>query len=260
MAEISALYVYPIKACRGIRVDEWPVVARGFDADRRWMIVDADGTCVTQREFSRLALVTTSFHGARLRIAAEGFGEVEIPLGYEHGSLRNVRVWNDDCVGHAHPEASSWFSEFLGARHELVYMPESHRRVVNPKYARPTDIVGFADGYPFLLISEASLEDLNRRLAEPVPMERFRPNIVVRGTAPFAEDSYAQVRLGELTFRGTKRCDRCVVTTIDIATGERSKEPLRTLATFRLEDSRVWFGMNLVHDGTGMLRVGDAVQ
>jgi len=259
MAEISALYVYPIKACRGIRVPEWPVVERGFDADRRWMIVDEDGTFVTQRELSRLALVSTSFHGSHLRVAAEGFGEVELPLSYEQGALRNVRIWNDDSVGHAHPAASAWFSDFLGARHELVYMPESHRRAVNPKRARPTDIVGFADGYPFLIISEASLEELNRRLAEPIPMERFRPNIVVRGTEPFAEDGYTEVRLGNLAFRGVKRCDRCVVTTIDIATGKPSKEPLRTLATFRQEDSRVWFGMNLIHEGTGMLRVGDAV-
>lgn len=259
MAEVSALYVYPIKSCRGIAVHEWPVVARGLDADRRWMIVDADGTFVTQREASKLALVNTSFHGSRLRIDARGFGAVEIPLSYEFGTLREVRVWDDDSVGHVHLDASAWFSEFLGAPHELVYMPESHRRQVNPKRARPGELVSFADGYPFLLISEASLAELNRRLAEPVPMARFRPNIVVSGTAPFAEDTYAEVRLGNLAFRGVKRCERCVVTTIDIESGQRSKEPLRTLAQFRLEDSRVWFGMNLIHENTGMLRVGDAV-
>ncbi|HEY1534819.1 MAG TPA: MOSC domain-containing protein, partial [Polyangiaceae bacterium] len=142
---------------------------------------------------------------------------------------------------------------------ELVYMTDTEHRLVNPARARAGDIVSFADGYPFLLISEASLEDLNARLDEPITMDRFRPNIVVSGTEPYAEDGYSQVRLGELWFRGVKRCDRCVVTTIDPLTGERGSEPLRTLAKYRLEDQRVWFGMNLIHDGTGMLRVGDPV-
>ena len=259
MASVSALYVYPIKACRGVRVAEWPVVERGFDADRRWMIVDHAGHFVTQRDESRLALVKTAFAGDALRLEAPELAPLNLPRRYEVEATRAVRVWQDDGVGCPHPEGSAWFSEFLGAPHELVYMPDSQRRYVNPERARPTDIVSFADGYPFLLISEASLQDLNARLATPVPMERFRPNIVISGTQPFAEDDFAQLRLGDISFRGVKRCDRCTVTTIDIETGERSKEPLRTLASFRLSDSKVWFGMNLIHDGPGVLRVGDAV-
>jgi MOSC domain-containing protein len=259
VAVVSALYVYPIKACRGVRVAEWPVVARGFDADRRWMIVDETGTFVTQREVSRLALVNAAFEGESLCIDAAGLAPLVLPRRYEAGAARNVRIWQDESVGCAHPGGSAWFSDFLGSRHELVYMPEAHHRQVNPARARADDILSFADGYPFLLTSEASLEDLNRRMAEPIPMERFRPNIVVSGTPAFAEDEFAQVRLGELSFRGVKRCDRCPVTTIDIETGERSKEPLRTLATYRKWDSQVWFGMNMIHDGPGVLRVGDPV-
>ncbi|HEY4159591.1 MAG TPA: MOSC N-terminal beta barrel domain-containing protein [Polyangiaceae bacterium] len=260
MPVVSDLYVYPIKACRGVRVTEWPIVERGFEADRRWMIVDEAGRFVSQRKVAKLALVSVSFAGASLRVEAPGFSPLIVARSDESGSERRVQIWNDLSVGCSHAEGSAWFSEYLGERHELVYMPDAQRRQVNPARARSGDIVGFADGYPFLLISEASLEDLNRRLSEPVPMIRFRPNIVVRGTEPFAEDGFAEVRLGAISFRGVKRCDRCVVTTIDVETGLASGEPLRTLATFRLEDSRVWFGMNLVHDGPGVLRVGDLVQ
>jgi hypothetical protein len=257
---VSALYVYPIKACRGVRVNESRVAERGFEADRRWMIVDANGTFVTQREVPRLALVKTAFDGVALAVTAPDLPALYLPLQYELGAQKNVQIWDDQSVGCAHPAGSAWFSRFLGAPHELVYMPERARRQVNPKRARPSDIVSFADGYPFLVISEASLADLNRRLDTPLPMERFRPNIVVSGCAPFAEDDYARVTLGEITFRGVKRCDRCPVTTIDLETGEFGKEPLRTLATFRRSDSRVWFGMNMIHDATGSLRVGDRVQ
>jgi len=259
VAVVSALYVYPIKACRGVRVDHWPVVERGFEADRRWMIVDAAGTFVSQRELPRLALVTTALDNDLIRVAAPGLAPLYLPRRYDGGESRAVRVWSDQSRGVVHALGSAWVSEYLGAPHQLVYMPDSERRAVNPARARAGDLVSFADGYPFLLISEASLEDLNARLPEPITMERFRPNIVVSGTEPFAEDEFASVRLGELSFRGVKRCDRCPVTTVDLATGEPGKEPLRTLATFRRWDGKVWFGMNMIHDGPGHLRVGDAV-
>ncbi|MEO7035070.1 MAG: MOSC N-terminal beta barrel domain-containing protein [Polyangiaceae bacterium] len=260
MARVSALYVYPIKACRGIRLSEWAVAARGFEADRRWMIVDMAGNFVTQREMSELSQVETSLLGDSLRISTPGFSPLELPRSYDSGTSRTVQVWRDQVVTAAHPEGSAWFSQFLRAPHELVYMPDAELRHVNPEAARAGDIVSFADGYPFLLISEASLTDLNSRLAEPITMDRFRPNIVVTDTAPFAEDEYNRVRLGEISFRGVKRCERCVVTNVDPLTGERGREPLRTLASYRLEDQKIWFGMNLIHEGTGVLRVGDAVQ
>jgi len=259
VAAVSALYVYPIKSCRGVRVHEWPVGARGFVADRRWMIVDANGQFITQREFAQLALVHSVIEGDWLRLTAPGRPELVLPLAYEVGGEREVQIWDDRAVAVAHALGSAWFSDYLGARHELVYMPEHHQRQVNPARALPGDITSFADAYPFLLISEASLCDLNARLEIPVTMERFRPNIVVSGTEPFAEDSYARVRIGEISFRGPKRCERCVVTTIDPLTAETGKEPLRTLAKFRMQDQKVWFGMNLIHDQVGVLRVGDFV-
>jgi len=228
-------------------------------ADRRWMIVDPNGRFVTQRELFQLALVDTALDGDRLRISAPGQPALDLPVAYESGPSRTVEVWQDRAVGIVHALGSTWFSEYLEAPHELVYMPDAHRRQVNPSRANLGDIVSFADGYPFLLISEASLADLNSRLEVPLVMERFRPNIVIRDVAPFAEDEFSRVRIGEISFRGVKRCERCVVTTIDPLTGERGREPLRTLAQYRLADQKVWFGMNLIHDGTGVLRVGDAV-
>jgi uncharacterized protein YcbX len=266
---VSALYIYPIKSCRGIAVREWPVVARGFDADRRWMIVDRSGKFVTQRELPQLALVNTALEGDQLRLTAPGRPELVLPLRHESGNTREVQVWLDRAVAALHEAGSTWFSDYLRAPHELVYMPEHQRRQVNPARALPGDIVSFADGYPFLLISEASLADLNSRLEEhpsvchearPISMDRFRPNIVISGTEPYAEDGYARARIGEIAFRGPKRCDRCVITTIDPLTGESGREPLRTLAKYRLEDQKVWFGMNLIHDNTGVLRVGDSVE
>ena len=259
MALVSALYIYPIKSCRGIRVPEWPVVARGFAADRRWMIVDSHGKFVTQRELPQLALVDVALDAERIRICAPGQPELVLPLAYESGESRTVEVWRDRSLGVVHALGSAWFSDYLAGPHELVYMPEHHQRAVNPARAKPGDIVSFADGYPFLVISEASLSDLNSRLEVPLTMERFRPNIVVSGTEPFAEDDYARVQIGDITFRGVKRCERCVVTTIDPITGERGKEPLRTLAKYRMAEQKVWFGMNLIHDGAGSLRVGDVV-
>lgn len=235
------------------------MVARGFAADRRWMLVDERGNFVTQRELAQLALVHTELDGAQLRLTAPRQPELCVPLAYETGEAREVQIWQDRAVGASHALGSAWFSDYLGAPHELVYMPEHHQRQVNPMRANPGDIVSFADAYPFLMISEASLADLNARLEVPVTMDRFRPNIVISDSEPFAEDGYARVHVGELSFRGPKRCERCVITGVDPVTGERGKEPLRTLAKYRLDDQKVWFGMNLIHDDTGVLRVGDLV-
>lgn len=259
MASVSGLFIYPIKSCRGIRVTEWPVAERGFFADRRWMIVDAAGMFVTMRERPELTLVATRLEGDSLVVSAPGLSPLALPLRNDSGDERSVQVWLDTVRGAVHAAGSAWFSAYLGAPHELVYMPDAHQRRVNPERARSGDIVSFADGYPFLVISEASLADLNARLPSPIGMDRFRPNIVIAGTEPYAEDGFARVSIGEIAFRGPKRCDRCVMTTVDPETGEGGKEPLRTLAKYRAEDSKVWFGMNLIHDGLGVLRVGDPV-
>jgi uncharacterized protein YcbX len=280
MARVEALFVYPIKGCRGTRMDAAPIGARGFEGDRRWMIVDDAGVFVTQRTAPRLVLVRPALlpafipaflppldqsgshpGGASLTITGPDGAPapIQLPAAHETGDELPVQVWSHRGLAVRHAAGSAWFSRFLGGPHNLVYMADRHLRPVNPERARPGDIVGFADAYPFLLLSQASLDDLNRRLSQPITVERFRPNIVVSGCDPFAEDGWARLAIGDIPFRGVKRCDRCTVTTVDLDTAARGPEPLRTLATFRKQDGKVWFGMNLIHDRSGTVRVGDAV-
>jgi uncharacterized protein YcbX len=257
--KVTDLFIYPIKACRGVRLERARIVARGFAADRRYMLVDGRGDFVTQRQRRELARVSVQLVEGGFEVGAPGRAPLLLSESHEVGERVTARVWGHEGVGIRHPEASVWFSEYLGAETSLVYMPEDHLRPVNPERARPGDVVSFADGYPFLLTSEASLSELNRRLASPISMLRFRPNIVIDGTSPFVEDTFARVRIGNTTFRGPKGCDRCVVTTIDPETAEAHPEPLKTLATFRKRDGKVWFGMNLIHDAAGEIAVGDEV-
>ncbi len=259
---LSGIFVYPIKACGGVTLEQADVVERGLAHDRRYMLVDRAGTFISQRTLPQLCRVSTALTERGIVVAAPARAQLELPLALASGGgvkPTEYRVWDSSGTALCHPEGSRWFSELLNDDVSLVYMPESEQREVNPARARPGDIVSFADGYPLLLICEASLEELNRRLDEPLPMRRFRPNLVISGCAPHAEDGFAQLSIGGVSFRGVKRCDRCVVTTIDPDTGEKGKEPLRTLAQYRLEDGHVWFGMNLIHDGSGTLRVGDSV-
>jgi uncharacterized protein YcbX len=260
--QLSGIFIYPIKACAGIALQHADVVERGLSHDRRYMIVDSAGKFVTQRQLPQLCRVTTALEGSQLIVAGPNRNTLELPLALERSAgfeATAYEVWGSQGSALRHPRGSRWFSDYLGADVSLVYMPDDERRAVNPARARPGDIVSFADGYPLLLISEASLAELNRRLDFPLEMRRFRPNLVISGCEPHAEDGFQDLRIGALTFRGVKRCDRCVVTTIDPETGDKGKEPLRTLAQYRLEDGKVWFGMNLIHDGAGTLHVGDTV-
>ena len=177
------------------------------------------------------------------------------------GMVRHVTVWRDTVPAHeAGERAAAWLTAFLGTPCRLVRMPESTERAVNPAFGEPGDVVSFADGYPFLLIGQASLDDLNARLASPLPMRRFRPNLVVAGAESFAEDTWKRVQIGHIVFRVVKPCARCTIPTVDPEAGVfAGKEPLRTLATFRKFGSKVFFGQNLIAQGTGALRVGDPV-
>ena len=176
------------------------------------------------------------------------------------GERRRVQIWGDSCEAVVHPEGSAWFSDYLGGSFSLVRMPDDVERQVDPERARKGDLVGFADGFPLLLVGEASLTELNGRLRTPVEVERFRPNLLVSGGEAFAEDSWKRLRIGGLQFRGVKRCSRCSMINIDPMTGAADAEPLRTLAGYRRTDGGVHFGMNLIHDGRGELRVGDTVE
>jgi len=258
MITVSGLYVYPVKSCRGIPLSEARIDDRGFEFDRRWMVVDTEGRFVSQRAQPALARISQEIDGGLLRLTAHGMPVLEVQEEPAVASPRPVTIWKDTVLAESTgPRAARWFSNYLGAGFELVRMPETSVRRVDPRYSDDADRVGFADGFPFLLLSEGSLDGLNRRLERPVPMDRFRPNIVVGGCDPHAEDSWSSVRIGEVSFRVVKPCARCVITTTDQLTGERSPEPLRTLATYRRQGGGVMFGQNLIHDGPGVIRVGD---
>ncbi len=258
--KLSALYRYPVKSLRGETFDAIAVTPRGLAHDREWMLVDANGKFLTQRQQPRMSLIDTYVAdrgGLRLRAP----GMPELALDGDSVARIEVTVWNDRVTAATvDAAADAWFSEFLGVRCRLVHFPSDSRRAVDPGYASADDEVGFADGFPFLLISQASLDELNTRLGEPVPMRRFRPNLVIDGCDPFAEDGWRRIRIGDVGFRVVKPCSRCIIPTIDPATGERHAEPLRTLMSYRKRDNKVYFGQNLIHDGVGQLAVGMPVE
>lgn len=257
---LVGLYRYPVKSLRGQGFARLAVGVRGFVGDREWMVVDASGRFLTQRQQPRMCLVDTELDAdGNLWLRAEGMPPIS-PRADINGR-RQVTVWSDDVIGEGVDAATDdWLSEFLGTPCRLVRFPDDTVRPVDPAFASTTDQVGFADGFPFLLISEASLNDLNARLEQAVEMIRFRPNLVVSGCEPFEEDSWQRIRIGPVEFRVAKPCSRCIVPTIDPATGARAREPLATLMTYRRRDNKVYFGQNLVHDNPGLLERGMRVE
>jgi hypothetical protein len=263
---VRELFIYPIKSARGIAVDEASVTDRGFEHDRRFMIVDARGRLLTQRELPQMALIDVRIERSgspgegRLVIEAPGAGRIEVPLRPEAGERRTVEVFDDRCEAlSTGPDAQRFFERFLGVPSDLVYMPDETARMANPEYAGPGEKVSFADCYPYLVIAEASLADLNTHLKEPVPMNRFRPNIVIEGCEPYAEDGFREVKIGEVNFRATEPCARCVLITVDQATGVKGNEPLVTLSKIRRQGNKVPFGQYILQQGSGVVRRGDQV-
>jgi len=267
---IASLHVYPVKGARGITLQHAEMLASGLDHDRRFMVLDAKGIFVTQREHPRMALVNVALEPDRMMLGVAG-KTASVPLLPDPRSLprRRVRIWDDEvdvCV--VEGEGAELFSAHLGERCSLVYMPPDVVRPVEAPYGAPGDRVGLADAYPVLVASLASLADLNARLvatgSPAVPMDRFRPNIVVEGGEPYAEEQTPAARIGSLRLRMPKRCARCQVTTVDQTTAETSKEPLRTLASYRTVHRKVMFAMNaipdLAPDDSAMISVGDAVE
>jgi uncharacterized protein YcbX len=274
MMRLTGLFIYPVKSLRGIAVDSAPVDELGLVGDRRFLVIDETGRFLTQRALPRMALVATALSADLLTLSAEGAGEVAVPRSSPANlepMRRSVSVWKsegllaDDCG----EEAAGWLSDFLKTKCRLVRIGEKFTRpILKPDVAGPGDRVSFADAFPFLVISEGSLADLNDRLAahgeETLPMNRFRPNLVVGGCAAFAEDTWPRLRIGEILLRAGGSCARCIITTTDQATAERGREPLRTLAMYRrdaADPTDVNFGQNLIHETKrGMIRVGDAVE
>lgn len=259
---LLGLYRYPLKSAAAECLDAATVEPRGLAGDRRWMVVDADGRFVTGRQHARLPLVRARVEGDDLLLAATGMPELRVSPAPEQPRIA-VTVWKDRVDAQpADHAADAWISGFLGQPARLVHMDMAAHRAVDPGYARPGDEVSFADGFPLLAISQASLDGLNARLGQPVSMLRFRPNLVIGGTTPHAEDGWRRVRIGEVEFDVVKPCTRCVFTTVDPERGERdpSGEPLRTLLGYRRGPTGVTFGQNLIPRGNGTLRLGDAVE
>ncbi len=256
---VSALYIYPVKSLAGIALSESELQKTGLRFDRRWMVVTTDGKFLTQRSQPQMALVHTRIDNEQLSLTKQGMPDLQVPSVTSDAKPKQVTVWRDALsAAHISDTVDRWLSEAIGVACHLVFFPDDLVRGVNPDYAKPGDVTAFADGYPLLLISQASLDDLNARLQQPLPMQRFRPNIVVAGCEPYAEDQWKNFQIGDIQLRTAKPCSRCAVTTVDPETGKYTgKEPLRTLSTYRRQDKMVMFGQNVVHDNTGRLRVGD---
>ena len=248
-ATIAALFVYPVKGCRGIALSSARVTERGLEHDREWMVVDVAGRFVTQRTEPRLASIATAITATSLLLTVPGAEPLAVPLD-QSGVAGAVTVWRDTVPGiDQGPDAASWLSARLAGAYRLVRFDSAARRLCNPEYAGASGAhTAFADGYPLLVLSEASLDDLNARLATPLPIDRFRPNLLLSGVDAYDEDYIDQIVSGNVTLKMVKPCTRCQVTTIDQRTLERGLEPLRTLAGYRhnaLLDG-VAFGMNAI--------------
>lgn len=263
MAHISGLFIYPIKSLAGIELSSSNITQRGLEHDRRWMLVDKNNQFLTQRAHPVMALFKTCINEDTLIVyhVADPGDTISFLLHPQKKETVTVKVWDDHCEAqYADDKVNEWFSKKMGISCKAVYMPDDSKRKLDPGYAlTDEDITGFADGYPLLVISEASLEDLNKRLEQPIPMDRFRPNIVIKETEAFAEDKMRTFSINNTIFHGVKLCGRCIITTTDQQTGERGKEPLKTLATYRTINNKVCFGQNVINKGIGQVKIGDVL-
>jgi uncharacterized protein YcbX len=266
MYSLSELYRYPVKSTANEPLQSIRLDALGLEGDRRWMVVEAaNGRFLTQRLLPQMGRIEArwqdDFHGLRLR--APGMDDLLVSVPGRDDNLRGVIIWRDMLqVPDAGDAAAQWLSTFLGRDVRLVQMPEQRARQVDTAYAEPGEQVHFADGFPLLLIGQGSLDDLSAKVGRPLEMLRFRPNLVVAGAEPFAEDGWKRIRIGDVTFKVAKPCARCILTTIDPQTGERDphRQPLATLLEYRNVDGEALFGQNLIALNSGELRLGMEVE
>ena len=260
MLQVSEIYIYPIKSFPGIKLKRATVTEKGFEHDRRWMLVDKNNRFISQRELPMLTQFTVVIEDDKLITTSKIYKEtftIDIKTPPTGGNAE-VIIWDDTCNAQfVSDEADEWFSKMLETACRLVYMPDNTRREVDPNYAPADAVTSFADAYPFLIIGQSSLDELNNRLTEPLPIDRFRPNIVFTGGQPFQEDLIGQFEIAGVNFNGVKLCARCIITTINQVDGIRAKEPLKTLASYRLKNNKILFGQNLVHSGEGVVTIGD---
>lgn len=258
---LSQIYLYPVKSLAGIGVNNWEVEKTGLKYDRKWMLIDNERQFLSQRRLPRMALIKTALVDDRLILSASGMDDLLLDLHPKMDEIIRCTIWHDEIdVITVSEEADQWLGSFLNADCRLVYQPDDSIRTVNRNYAEPTDITALSDGFPFLLLSENSLTDLNKAMQLNLPMIRFRPNLIISGCEAYAEDCWREISIGEIEFRLPKPCSRCSVPTIDPVTAETGKEPLTTLNRLRKWDNKVYFGQNALHNRCGKLSVGDKVE
>jgi uncharacterized protein len=256
---LSEIWIYPIKSLGGIRQHFAKIMDKGLAFDRRWMLVDESNNFMTQRVHPLMALFSLQMQEAAFEITFKG-ESIILPFSHPSLSAIHTKVWDDEVVTlEVSVEHSRWFSEKLGMKCKLVHFPEENSRSVDPRFKINNENVSLADGYPLLIIGQSSLEDLNRKLKVPVPMNRFRPNLVFTGGQPYEEDTWRYFTIGKNKLAGVKPCSRCVLTTIDQQTGKKGKEPLATLATYRQRENKIYFGQNVLAIDYNEIHEGDEI-
>ena len=257
---LSEIWIYPIKSLGGIRLEAANVLPKGLQYDRRWMLVDENGIFMTQRVHPTMALFKVSWEQSQFVIT---YKESSINLtlnSLSANASEQVKIWNDTVHGvEVSPEHNAWFSEKLGVPCRLIYFPEENPRPVDPEYNVNKENVSLADGYPFLIIGQCSLNNLNSRLGNAIPMNRLRPNFVFSGGEPHEEDSWRNFSIGNIKFVGVKPSERCILINVDQETAQKGMEPLKTLSTYRKKDNKIYFGQNVVALDIGRVSVGDKI-
>ena len=258
---LSDIYIYPVKSLAGIKVSNWPVNEKGLLHDRKWMLVDHNNQFLSQRRLPKMVLIKTQLTDSELILSTSTSGSISLPLYPDNGDDCNITIWKDQCSAKTTSKfADQWLSDFLGIDCKLVYQPDEVIRSVDPDYALATDKVYFSDGYPFLIVSVASLNALNQAMNLQLPMLRFRPNLVISNCESYAEDSWREITINGIGFRLPKPCSRCSVPTIDCETAQTNKEPLTTLNRLRKWNKHVYFGQNALHNTQGTLCTGNTVE
>jgi len=259
---VNALYTYPVKSLAGIRIDHARLLNTGFEFDRRWMVIEPNGTFVTQRSCPQMSLVQARLENEQLVLSTFGMEDIEVPSPNEDDPRTSVEVWGDRVNAIVHGmHINSWLSDALGRECKLAYFPASETRACDPHVAQEGDSTLFADGFPLLLTNQASLDDLNHRLSQRVGMERFRPNIIIEGQVPFEEDHWRKVEVNGVSLRFAQRCPRCSVPTVNPDTGiMEGPEPIRTLSEYRTgSDGEIYFGINMIPESGGAIHIGNKI-
>jgi len=256
---LSQIWIYPVKSLGGISLQTAKVMPKGLQFDRRWMLVDSTGQFLTQRIHSKMALFKLSFADEQLLINFKEHS-LSVPINQTSDQVIRAQIWDDTVsVCEVSSEYNAWFSKHLGIDCRLVRFPEENERRVDPEYALTEEHVSLADAYPFLIIGQSSMDDLNKRLPQPLSIKRFRPNLVFTGGEPYEEDTWQNISIGSTRFIGVKACSRCILPTVDPETGQKGPEPLRTLSAYRKVGNDVYFGQNLIAIDHTEIHVGDTI-